>query len=89
MATILFAWELGGGMGHLTNIAPLARHLAQQGHEVAVALRDLSRAAIVFPGDDVQILQAPTKVRIDSRHIESPPTLRTSYPTWVSAGSTS
>ena len=74
MASILFAWELGGGMGHMSNIGPLARRLAREGHEVAVALRDLSRAAAVFPGEEVRILQAPTKVRIDARHIESPPT---------------
>jgi hypothetical protein len=74
MATILFAWELGAGPEHVSNLGPLARHLARQGHAVALALRDLSRASLVFPDDEVRLLQAPTKVRIDARHIESPPT---------------
>jgi UDP:flavonoid glycosyltransferase YjiC (YdhE family) len=42
---ILFAWELGGGLGHLTRIAPLARALRTCGAEVDVAASDLARAA--------------------------------------------
>ena len=44
VARILFTWELGGGLGHLANMAPLAEGLAQAGHQVYVALRDLTSA---------------------------------------------
>jgi len=41
MPTILFAWELGSGLGHAAQIAALANPLAAQGHRVFAALRDL------------------------------------------------
>ena len=78
MATILFAWELGAGLGHVTNIGPLAapfwRSRGARGR--GGPARSIARRAIVFPGNRrcLQILQAPRKVRIDARHIESPPT---------------
>ena len=34
MARILLAWELGGGLGHVTRLEPLARELVRQGHDV-------------------------------------------------------
>jgi MoaA/NifB/PqqE/SkfB family radical SAM enzyme len=63
MATILLAWELGGGMGHLVNLAPLARGLRQAGHRVVAALRDLSRAEGMFGGLGLLYFQAPVKTR--------------------------
>lgn len=57
MARILFAWELGGDLGHLMRLAPLARQLRERGHHVVVAVRDLSRAAPILDG--VPVLQAP------------------------------
>jgi hypothetical protein len=38
--TILFCWELGGGLGHLMQMLPLADDLVKSGHRVFVALRD-------------------------------------------------
>jgi hypothetical protein len=63
VSTILFAWELGGGLGHITQIAPLATDLAARGHRVHVALRDLSAAATVFAGTTVQFLPGPFRPR--------------------------
>jgi glycosyltransferase involved in cell wall biosynthesis len=57
--TILFAWELGGGLGHLMQILPLAEDLARDGHRVWVALKDLTRAADVLGRAGVSFLQAP------------------------------
>jgi glycosyltransferase involved in cell wall biosynthesis len=57
--TVLFAWELGMGLGHLMQMAPLARDLAGAGHCVVVALRHLERAAEVFGDAGVYFLQAP------------------------------
>lgn len=61
MATILLTWELGAGTGHCVNLLPVAQHLSKQGHEVYLALRDLSLAHAVFGDLNVKILQAPYK----------------------------
>jgi hypothetical protein len=63
MATIFLTWELGGGMGHLVNLAPLARGLRRAGHRVVAALRDLSRAERMFGGLGLVYFQAPVKTR--------------------------
>lgn len=47
MAKILLAWELGGGYGHLRPHAQTLRRLADEGHEIHVAGRELHR---VLPG---------------------------------------
>src|SRR5438105_2513582 len=59
MATILFAWELGGGLGHMMQMVPLARALVGRGHRVFAALRDLAAGETVFARTDVCYLQAP------------------------------
>lgn len=59
MSRILFAWELGGGTGHLHNIEILARALAQRGHENTFVLRDLATASRIFPPSGSTLLQAP------------------------------
>jgi len=58
IATILFAWELGGGLGHLQRLAPVARLLHQRGHRVLAVLRDPARGQDVF-GPDVACRPAP------------------------------
>jgi hypothetical protein len=40
----LFAWELGGGLGHTVPLSQVARPLLEAGHEVHMALADLSSA---------------------------------------------
>ena len=60
MACVLLAWELGGGLGHLSRLSGLARALRARGHRVCFAARDLSRAAEVsHRGDDMPWFQAP------------------------------
>lgn len=56
MPTILFAWELGANLGHITTIGPIAHELRRRGHRVLAALRDLSRAELL---GDVELLPAP------------------------------
>ncbi len=58
MATILFTWELGANLGHVTTIGPVARELSGRGHRVAAALRDLTNAAHIFRGSGVELLPA-------------------------------
>ena len=59
MARYLFAWELGGGLGHVGNFVPVARALHDAGHQVAFALRDLRSLAAIDPGADIPVFQAP------------------------------
>ena len=61
MATILLAWELGGGLGHLMNLRPIASEMPRRGHRVMAALRDLSLAHEILHGPGVTFLQAPFK----------------------------
>ena len=56
---ILLAWELGGGLGHLSRLAPVARELERRGHEVIAAVRDPARAAEWLPG--IRVLPAPAR----------------------------
>jgi UDP:flavonoid glycosyltransferase YjiC (YdhE family) len=59
MARILLTWELGAGSGHLSTLAGLASALRARGHEVILALKDLSRAERFFPGETYTVMQAP------------------------------
>jgi len=57
--TILMAWELGNEIGHLSQFAEMAAAFKAQGHQVVVALRDLSRTHFFFKKADVPVIQAP------------------------------
>jgi hypothetical protein len=59
VSRILFAWELGGGLGHLGPFLPIAERLVARGHEVTLAARDVERAHAVFGSRPVKIVQAP------------------------------
>ena len=49
VSTVLFAWELGGGMGHLLPHRALLAALLKKGHTVHVASRDaIGAGSIVF-----------------------------------------
>ncbi len=59
MANLLYAWELGGELGHLSQALPLALAAKARGHEIILALKDVSRAESVLAGHGVTYLQAP------------------------------
>jgi hypothetical protein len=61
MATVLIAWELGGGMGHLSQLRPIALALMTRGHRVVGVFRDLERVPIVFGDDTIEYVQSPAK----------------------------
>jgi UDP:flavonoid glycosyltransferase YjiC (YdhE family) len=54
MATVLCAWELGAGLGHLTRLLPVARSLHDLGHDIILAILNRGAAKTVleqtFPG---------------------------------------
>lgn len=57
--TILCTWELGGELGHISNLSSVAKALEADGYRVVVALRDLSRAYPFFCDTKITVLQAP------------------------------
>jgi UDP:flavonoid glycosyltransferase YjiC (YdhE family) len=59
MARILFAWELGGGMGHIAPYLPLLNSLRKKGHQVAFALRNLEFADLTLGNSGIPYFQAP------------------------------
>lgn len=59
MAKILYAWELGGELGHITRALPIALAARERGHEPILALRDLSRAEAVLGRHGLTFVQAP------------------------------
>ena len=58
-ARVLYLWEWGAGFGHLRRFLPLALRLLHLGYEVALVVKDPSRAEEVFRGLDVSIWQTP------------------------------
>ncbi len=44
---VLFAWELGGNLGHVVPMLALAKALRERGHRCVFAMRDLSNALLV------------------------------------------
>lgn len=59
MAHILYAWELGSGLGHIDRMLMAARLLRARGHTVQPVLRDLSRAHLRLGSEGFVSLQAP------------------------------
>jgi UDP:flavonoid glycosyltransferase YjiC (YdhE family) len=59
MSRILFAWELGGGYGHLGPFRPIAQTLMARGHRVTIAARDVEPTNIVFGNTAAGVIQAP------------------------------
>jgi UDP:flavonoid glycosyltransferase YjiC (YdhE family) len=59
MTRVLFAWELGDNLGHLTRDLPLVRACLRAGHEVWVAACNLRTASLMLPLEGVRAVQAP------------------------------
>lgn len=54
----LYAWELGGALGHIGTFEPVAEALRQSGHDVTFAVRE-TRACPLLLGERFAWLQAP------------------------------
>ncbi|CBJ36919.1 putative glycosyltransferase [Ralstonia solanacearum CMR15] len=59
MHRILFTWELGANLGHLTRDLPVAAALRAKGHEVAFCVRDVHVAQQVLAAEGFRFMQAP------------------------------
>ena len=60
MATVLVAWELGAGLGHVSPLQPIVDQLVRRGHQVWLALRNVNGATMIFD-PAVRVLQAPIR----------------------------
>ncbi len=77
---VLFGWEFGAGLGHVTRFRPIAERLSAQGAEVLCALQELRRAdafndrstGAPFPG--VRVIQAPRNVIPNDPKLRQVPT---------------
>lgn len=56
---VLFAWELGGNLGHLARDVPLARLCRNASHQVVMAVPDLRTAKQVLADEQIPLVQAP------------------------------
>lgn len=59
MASILFAWELGGDYGHLSRLLPVALELRARGHSVVFAVKDLMGAESILTPHQMRAFQSP------------------------------
>jgi hypothetical protein len=59
MARVVYAWELGGGFGHIHAFLPLAEDLRRQGHDTVFVLKDLLNAERELGARGFRCLQAP------------------------------
>jgi len=62
MATVLFVWELGAGLGHLGPLAPLISGMSERRHRVFAALKDLARVHEVIADGRVSYLPSPLRL---------------------------
>lgn len=58
-ATILFCWELGGGLGHVVAYLKFADELSHRGHRLVYALRQTGKVARLLQQAGHTYLQAP------------------------------
>ena len=59
MGRIVFAWEFGGGLGHIQYDLPLARELKERGHEVVCVMKHVIDAERMLGHYGIKVIQAP------------------------------
>lgn len=66
MSKILFIWELGSGLGHLTNLRLPIECALNLGHDVFLAARELHRVKDVFKNKPIKYIQTPLRYQGES-----------------------
>jgi len=61
MSHLAYAWELGGGAGHIGGFAAIARSLQSSGHEVTFIVKDLVNTEALVGDRGFPVFQAPTR----------------------------
>lgn len=64
---ILFAWEIGGNLGHIAKYLPLLRLLRQRGHELLFASKEIEPAQSLLAPEGIAHVQAPLVTRFTGR----------------------
>jgi UDP:flavonoid glycosyltransferase YjiC (YdhE family) len=59
MARIVFAWEFGGGLGHIQYELPLVKELQERGHDVYCIMKHVINADKILGQHGIRVLQAP------------------------------
>ncbi|MBU0483267.1 MAG: hypothetical protein KKB30_01975 [Proteobacteria bacterium] len=59
MANILFAWERGGGYGHILHHLALLRELKKRGHKILFAVKNMVSAGQYLDPASIPYVQAP------------------------------
>ena len=59
MGHIVFAWEFGGGLGHIQNILPLARKMQERGHDITCVMKHIIDAGRIIGNHNIKVTQAP------------------------------
>lgn len=62
MARILFAWELGEGLGHVQRLLPIALRMRSLGHDCVFAVRNIYNAHGVLARHGFPTLQSPVVI---------------------------
>ena len=75
MSTVLFTWELGVGLGHMSCIRPLAREMHRRGDRVVVSLQNFAHANKIFSDFEVSYVSSPTRFGSMPGMIEKPSTV--------------
>ena len=65
MKTVLFAWELGAGAGHLVNIRRLAQQLQRDDIRLVAAVTSLDAIALLDNVPEIHRLRGWPKPKID------------------------
>ena len=70
MSRILLAWELGGNLGHLSRLLPLATRLKRNGHSILAVVQDVVSAAPMLGPAEIPYVPCPrhTGVRQPIEH---------------------
>ncbi len=66
MARVLFCWEIGAAFGHLHTLIPIARSLADAGHDIVLAARDVVEPWNLLKNLRARLIAAP-RPAIDPR----------------------
>src|SRR6266446_2093758 len=64
MSTVLLAWELGEGFGHVQTLVQIGSALAAQGHRPVLAMRYLVEPWPVYGGAGFPVFSSPGVQRI-------------------------
>ena len=59
MAKILIGYELGGGLGHIRRLQPVAQALAAEGHQVVFFLRNIREASVLLNREPLPVIAVP------------------------------